>query len=211
MCFVVSQEISPPAHIPTAAWRTSALPNYDGGQDGPLNFSGNGSTPAPHRGHRWLPVRPAADVDVTSTPASTLTYDPFGPGLRNWAAAAQTHCSFLSHLEKNETDLYRFNMWDVAYARLSINLLAIRGSDIMDVFPFPKMDDEDYLTRVRPKEVGRHVVVDGGALAAHFAFRAQRTAHEGRALDWTDLLGRYADYAEEMVCPFPRRENGMIP
>lgn len=99
----------------------------------------------------------------------------------------------------------------MAYARLSINFLAIRGRDVMDVFPFPKMDDEDYLTRVRPKEVGRHVVVDGGALAAHFAFRSQRIANDGRALDWTDLLGRYGDYAEEMACPFPRRENGRIP
>lgn len=167
--------------------------------------------PAPYEGHRWLPVRPSNNVDVASTPASTLTYDPFGPGLLNWAAAAQTHASFLSHLEKNETDLYRFNLWDPAYARLSINFLAIRGRDVMDVFPFPKPDDEDYLTRVRPREVGRHVVVDGGGLAAHFAFRSQRIAHEEKALGWTDFLGRYGDYAEEMVCPFPGRENGMIP
>lgn len=192
-------------------WRTSALPDFDGPTDGPPTFAKNGSTPAPYEGHRWLPVRPPKDVDIASTPASTLTYDPFGPGLLNWAAAAQTHASFLSHLEKNETALYHFSIWDVAYARLSINFLAIRGRDVMDVFPFPKPDDEDYLTRVRPREVGRHVVVDGGALAAHFAFRSQRIAHEGRALGWTDLLGRYGDYAEEMVCPFPKRENGEIP
>lgn len=156
-------------------------------------------------------MRPPNSFDITLTPASTLTYDPFGPGLKNWAAAAQTHYSFLSHLEKNETDLYRFNIWDVSYSRLSINFLAIRGRDVMDVFPFPKMDDEDYLTRVRPKEVGRHVVVDGAALATHFAFRSQRIAHEERALDLTDLLGKYGDYAEEMACPFPKRENGRIP
>ena len=102
-------------------------------------------------------------------------------------------------------------MWDMAYERLSINFLAIRGCDIMDVFPFPQADDEEYLTKIRPKEVGRHVVVDGGALAAHFAFRSQRTAHGGRGLDWTDLLERYRDYAEEMVCPFPTILKGRIP
>jgi len=128
----------------------------------------------------------------------------------NWAAAAQTHCSFLSRLEKNETDVYRFNIWDYAYERLSINFFAIRGRDVMDVFPFPQPDDEEYLTCIRPKQVGRHVVVDGTAIAAHFAFRPQRTTHEGRALGWTDLLDRYKDYAEENACPFPKRENGVI-
>lgn len=206
--------MKPPKVPQPATWRTSALPSFDGAPEGPPNFPKDGSAPAPHRNHRWLPVRPnhAGDVlDITTSPASTLTYDPFGPGLRNWAAAAQTHSSFLSRLEKNETDMYTFNLWDYAYERLSINFFAVRGRDIMDVFPFPQPDDEEYLTCIRPKELGRHVVVEGNALAVHFAFQSQRTAHEGRSLGWTGLLDRYKSYAEENTCPFPRRENGAIP
>ncbi|PKS10099.1 hypothetical protein jhhlp_001849 [Lomentospora prolificans] len=207
-------EMTPPVNPQPATWRTSSLPSFGGTAEGPPDFSKNGSSPAPYRNHRWLPVRTESTEllsDLTMSPASTLTYDPFGPGLLNWAAAAQTHSSFLSRLEKNQTDMYRFNIWDYAYERLSINFLAIRGSDIMETFPFPQSDDEDYLTCVRPKELRRHVVVDGTALAVHFAFRSQRTAHEGRSLGWTNLLDRYKDYAENLVCPFPGRENGAIP
>jgi hypothetical protein len=190
------------------------LPSYDGPLEGPPGFAINGTTPAPHKPHRWLPVRPnpnSPTPDLTITPASTLTFDPFGPGLQNWAAAAQTHYSFLSRLESKESHLYRFSIWDYAYTRLSINLLAIRGRDVIEVFPFPDADDEEYLTCTRPREVGRHVVVDGKGLAVHFAFGSQRSANGGRGLGWTDLLERYRGFADELVCPFPQREMGSIP
>lgn len=38
-------------------------------------------------------------------------------------------------------------------------------------------------------------MVDGNALAAHYAFR-----HQAAGLDMTDILARYKDYADEMVC-----------
>lgn len=85
------------------------------------------------------------------------------------------------------------------YERCSINFIAIRGRDILDAFPFPIGDDEEFLTRVRPKELGRRVVVDGAGLVAHFAFTEQRTANNGAALMWTDLLARYRAYAEEVT------------
>jgi hypothetical protein len=148
-------------------------------------------------------LQPGETSDITRTPASTLTYDAFGPGLKNWAAAAQTHASFLYHLEANNTDIYKFNLWDYAYKRLSINFFAIRGRDVIDAFPFPQTDDEDFLTRVRPRALNRHVIVDGRGLAVHFAFGVQRNEHKGKALEWTDFLERYRDYAEENVCLYP--------
>ncbi len=163
----------------------------------------DGSVPAPFEGHRWLPVRTKPGerpYDIALTPASTLTYDAFGPSLHNWAAAAQTHYSFLSHLELGEISKYHFDLWDYAYERLSINFFAIRGKDIMDVFPFPQTDDEDYLTTVRPKEIGRHVVVDGTGTAVHFAFNPQYNAHDRRGVAWTDALKRYQVYADENIC-----------
>ncbi len=145
-------------------------------------------------------MRPKESYDIALTPASTLTYEAFGRLLKNEAAAAQTHYSFLSHLERNETDKYHFGTWDYGYERLSINFFAIRGKDIIDAFPFPIPDDEKYLTEKRPRELGRHVIVEGTGLAVHFSFSPQRRVHDDRSLEWTDLLGRYRGFAEENIC-----------
>lgn len=75
----------------------------------------------------------------------------------------------------------------------------------MDVFPFPQKDDEDYLVCKRPEELRRRVIVDGTALAVHFAFNNQYSAHDNKGLRWTDALDRYHAYAEEMVCPGLKR------
>jgi hypothetical protein len=200
-----------PQSLPFISWRASELPPYNGRVEGPKDFEIDGSTPPPYEGHRWLPVRMPAgkNFDMSLSPASTLTYDAFGPSLLNWAAAAQTHYSFLQHLERGDTWRYKqFDTWDYAYERLSINFFAMRGKDIMDVFPFPQQDDEDYLTVVRPKEVRRHVVVDGTGLAVHFAFMPQYSAHEGKGVTWTDALKRYGAYAKEMICLPPNRTAG---
>lgn len=134
------------------------------------------------------------------TPASTLTYHPFGPSLVNWAAAAQTHYSFLTHLEKGDTWKYHFDFWDYMYERVSINFIGLRGQDIIDIFPIPRGDDEGYLTEVRPRELGKHVIVDGMGIVVHFSFGPQQKAHDNRGVAWTDLLDRYRGYAEESGC-----------
>jgi hypothetical protein len=57
--------------------------------------------------------------NLTKFPVSALTYDPFGPGnIKNWAAAAQIHYSFLQHLEQADAWRYKFNTWDYIYERL---------------------------------------------------------------------------------------------
>jgi hypothetical protein len=197
-----------PQSLPFISWRASELPPYSGPVKGPKGFQIDGSTPPLYEGHRWLPVRmpTGKSFDMSLSPASTLTYNAFGPSLNNWAAAAQTHYSFLQHLEQGDTWRYKqFNTWDYAYERLSINFFAIWGKDVIDVFPFPQQDDEDYLTAVRPREVRRHIIVDGTGLAVHFAFKPQYIAHEGKGVTWTDALERYRAYAKEMICLLPNR------
>lgn len=199
-----------PSHPPPKnSWRASQLPSYEGPLEGPEGFAINGSTPAPFQGHRWLPVRlpQGKTYDMSLSPASLLTYDPFGPGLRSWTAAAQTHYSFLHHLQQGDTWRYKFDTWDFNYLRLSINFLAIRGKDVLDVFPFPQKDDEDYLVCTRPQQLRRRVIIDGTALAVHFAFNDQYTALGGKGVRWTDALDRYKAYADEMICPGLRRPD----
>ena len=201
--------MTPPSHPPPKnSWRASKLPSYEGPLEGPENFTMDGRTAPPFQGHRWLPVRlPEGETyDMSLAPVDTLTYDPFGPSLSNWAAAAQIHYSFLQHLEQGDTWRYKFDTWDYNYIRLSINFLAIRGKDVIDVFPFPQKDDEEYLAQKRPVELRRRAIVDGTALAVHFAYHNQYDAFGGqRGVGWTDALDRYSALADEMICPGLRR------
>jgi hypothetical protein len=199
--------IEPTTKSSPNAWRASELPPYKGTLPGPEGFNPDGSTPAPYRGHRWLPVRleEGQVLDMNLFPAAHRTYEAFGPSLNNWAAAAQQHYSFLQHIEDGDTWRYKFDVWDYFHDRVSINFIAFRGGDIIDSYPFPNDDDERYLTTERPKELGRHVVVDGRGLVVHYAFGPQRHGHDDRALMMTDALDRYTAYARERVCPFPRR------
>jgi len=205
-------EMTAPSSPPAKSWRASELPAYNGPVTGPKGWKSDGSVASPFVGHRWLPVRGKQEItgEEPVFPASTVTYDAFGPGLRNWGAAAQLQYSFLQHLENGEIWKFKFGVWDYHYDRVSINFFAIRGGDIMDAYPFPKEDDEGYLAVDRPKELHRHVVVVGDAIAVHFAFGPQRWAHDGHGLAETDLLSRYSAYAEEMVCPHPTRSGSPL-
>jgi len=97
------------------SWRASELPQWVG----PSSFSFSGNDPAPFDGHRWLPL--SKETEILRTPVKDATFDAFGPSWHSWALAAQTHCSFLEHVEKGELWKYKFNIWDYHYTRLSIN------------------------------------------------------------------------------------------
>src|SRR3569833_2002375 len=143
----------PAAPPPAGSWRASELPPYKGPDTGPAGFNADGSTPAPFPGHRWLPVKaaePGKFVDIMNFPAATRTYDSHGPSWLNWAATAQQHYSFLQHLEDEDLWRYKFDVWDYNYERISINFYALRGSDVIDNYPFSDSDDERYLSQVRP-------------------------------------------------------------
>jgi hypothetical protein len=181
----------------TTCWRPSKLPPFTDPSEGASDFRADGTTPAPFQGHRWRPVRPGTAKTCEGLPDETLVFDALGPNNENWAAAAQTHYSFLQHLEQGTTWRYKFDTWNMDYERIAIAFLALRGKDIIDSFPFSCDDDEVYLTRIRPKELARPVVINGTGLAAHFAFNLQRVAHDGKGIMWTDLLDRYRMFAAE--------------
>ncbi|KAL9057975.1 MAG: hypothetical protein Q9206_002113 [Seirophora lacunosa] len=184
-------ELVPPKKAPESSWRASKLPQW---RDGAL-FDRHEWFDAPYENHRWLPLGPGYTLD--GTPITTTAYDKSGPGWNNWAIAAQEHYSFLENLEKDELARYNFGIWDYQYERLSINMIAIWGDDIVDNLPFPE-DDEQFLTVDLPKRLGRHSVMNGHAIASHYCFNAQRIDDKG--LEWTDILSRYQLYAEENVC-----------
>ena len=153
----------------------------------------DGASEPPTTPHRWLPVKGAKNLD--GTPVRKAKYDPWGPGWNDWTLAAQEHYSFFANMEAGEEGVgrYRFGTWDMNYERLSINFIAVWGRDVHKAMPIPR-DDEQHLTKDMSRKLGRHVVVDGGALVAHYSFGAQK---EGLVL--TDVLERYRALARE-VC-----------
>ncbi|EEH03157.1 conserved hypothetical protein [Histoplasma capsulatum G186AR] len=180
-------------HSSSENWRPSSHPFWSG----PSTFRWPQDRDPPEGGkHRWLRVND--DRALHRTPVANLTYDFWGPTYESWAIAAQQHYSLLENLERNTTDLYKFQPpWNMQGERIRINCLAILGDDILDtdVEHWPNnRGDEDMIVLDLPKKLQRHVLIEGKALAAHFNFMHQ---HKITA---TDLLSRYNLYANEFIC-----------
>jgi hypothetical protein len=200
-------ELKRPGPIPNgqSRWKASDLPTWNGPADFPIgaNFD------PPFAGHRWLPMPKSASID--RTPIATTEYDAFSPGLWYWTIAAQEHYSFFEHLENNELWRYKFNIWDYNYHRMGIQFIAISGDDVVASRPIHN-DDEYYFTEAQPKITGRRkfsppslteklltcvdAIVDGKAVVSHYSFGPQKNG-----LEATDVLERYAAYAQENICP----------
>ena len=131
------------------SWRASELPVW---RDDEGLFSHREVFDAPSANHRWLPLGPGYTNE--GTPITGTTYDAFGPAWNNWAIAAQEHYSFLEHLEKDDLDVYEYDLWDYHFGRLSINLICVWGDDIVDSRPI-RDDDEQFLTVELPRKLGR--------------------------------------------------------
>lgn len=160
---------------PTTTWRKSQLPYWDGPED----FNMTGYVPPDH--HRWLPLAPGTGSNEV-TPIADVKYMVGGSGWDDWKVGqllkacippggrlmwthqvgAQQHYSFLENLEKDELWRYAFDTWDVHYDRLSINLMAIMGDDVIEMRPMPK-DDEELITQIFSKKTGRREFRSYGA------------------------------------------------
>ena len=194
------------------AWRASALPIWnedkemgfpvtvDKSDDGSVLEADNPAAP-PFKGHRWLPLR-ESKMNIYKTPIAKSEYNAYGPDWKSWALAAQVHYSLLENIEKDQLYLYHYGtsspnssegIWNMAFDRMNINFMAIWGKDVVDN-PFDNFDDEHWLSIEIPKRLGRPVLVNTHAVAAHLSFRTQHEVYD------TDLLDRYRAYANEMIC-----------
>lgn len=168
-------ESDPKSSGPTA-WRASELPEWTGkkmewpiagvgagkNDDGsplPVNVPGA----PPFKGHRWLPL-PDNEHNLDKTPMWESSYDPFGLDWRSWSMGAQAHYSLLENLEKGQLDSYHYGhgldknhegIWNMMYARMNINFMAIWGKDVLDNLPFDDNDDEKALSITIPKKLRR--------------------------------------------------------
>lgn len=197
----------PPPPKPVT-WRYTEHPHWQGPDDYLFDFMQE----PPSMQHRWLRLETNDENQVKQlkrTPISDAEYSTWGNSVQSWAIAAQQHYSFLENLYNERVDLYQFstksNAWVTDYQRLSINMIAINSTEILAHLPMDTVDEE-WLTVVLPKKIGKSVAVDTHALAVHFSFGGQ--GH----VQTTDLLGRYLDYAQENAClkmaPIPKGVKG---
>lgn len=155
------------------AWRASALPQWrdvftltdsisqeaNNGQD----MMGSSPASPPFHGHRWLPL-PKGEENLYRTPISQSQYNAFGHDWRSWAIAAQVHYSLLENIENNQLSRYyygngiddtREGIWNMAYERMNINVMAIWGKDVLENLPFQGKDDEKELSVTIPRKLRR--------------------------------------------------------
>ncbi|KAK3669347.1 hypothetical protein LTR78_010770 [Recurvomyces mirabilis] len=178
-------------------WRHTHYPGWKG----PSNYSIDAALPTTGLSPIWLRLSEARDIE--RTPIRDLVYDTWGPGCTSWSVAAQSHMSLLEQLLHGTTSIYYNNMtdiWTTDYRRLSINFVAIDSNEVLSHLPIgADLCDEEWLTVNLPKRIGKHIAVETRALASHFSFFFQR------AVEYTDILDRYADFANDVVSLQPRR------
>lgn len=110
--------------------------------------------------------------------------------IRDGKFAAQLHKWFLSKLTTGTYEELHcgYNSWGLT--RFSINSIAWYGADLQTytggVIPG---DDEEYMSVIKPSELGKSCGLNGDCLCAHFAFYTQRDE-----LDKLDILDAYASY-----------------
>lgn len=80
-----------------------------------------------------------------------------------------------------------------ALTRFSINSIIWFGTDMKAINGEIMGDDEEYLSCIRPTQIGKCNLINGNCIIAHFAFAPQR-----RMLDECMILEQYGDY----LCKF---------
>jgi len=213
--------------IDPGSWRASELPYYDEEYPAVFNWSLHAH---PHFNKtRWLPLPPSEQQSRSGFPASSrilsatpawnatwpsprggFTMMTYASEIASWAMAAQIHYSFLAHLEEDSLEsnlLSKYNfmpnsIWNQQYERYSVNFMAIRAGTMARQRLF--VNDEVGITMGASKEHEEPFLIDLGAVVAHFSFGSQ---HE---LLKTDLLERYLNYANEMVCGLDNQKEMLV-
>lgn len=114
--------------------------------------------------------------------------------------AADLHNWFMENFLKPNTykDLY-VGKHPMGMTRFSINCILWFGSDMAEFNGVVPGDDEEFLSCIKPTQLGKCNCFNGDALISHFAFGTQR---EG--LDKMDILNKYGQILHEMWNNHPR-------
>jgi hypothetical protein len=110
-------------------------------------------------------------------------------GWRRGDVAEMIHREFLKNLNERKLDRYKFERWILYfYERFSINSFAFFGKDFAQFSGKVDLDEENWLSKNKPSQLGRMNCVCGDSLLVHFAYHTQRPF-----LEDTDILKKYAN------------------
>ena len=117
-------------------------------------------------------------------------------GWNNSEFAESLHRAFLHDIENKQVDKWHssFNTWWLwDYERVSINCISWLGSTFKEFDGEVGIDEEQWLSVEKPRQLLKPNVILGNAVVAHYAFYTQR-----EYLNTTDILQKYSDMA--MTC-----------
>lgn len=122
-------------------------------------------------------------------------YETLGIAWESGEFANMVHTEFLNALGRGEEDRFKFNQWLLhGYEKVSINSLCWMGVDFARFGGQVGSDEENWLTAVQPKVLGRPNVIYGQGLVVHFAFHTQRAYLERE----TNLLSTYHELSHQI-------------
>lgn len=107
--------------------------------------------------------------------------------------AAQLHEWFLAQMPGKRYKKLYCGKRPIALNRFSINSILWFGSEMAKFGGVVSGDEEEWMTVIKPTELGAVNCINGDAITAHFAFYPQR-----KKLDKLNILGRYGAFASEM-------------
>lgn len=103
--------------------------------------------------------------------------------------AQHKHDVFVNNISNNMLDIYRFNRWELFfYERISINCISWFGEEFAKFEGNVGVDEEQWLSQDKPKNIKKMNCVFGDAICSHFAFYTQR-----EFLDSTNTLQKYKE------------------
>jgi hypothetical protein len=112
-----------------------------------------------------------------------------------WASAEiakKKHEIFLNAVLNNETEKFKFKKWILnLYERVSINCISWLGSEFEKFNGQVGMDEEHWLSVIKPMELKKPNVIYGEPICAHYAFHTQRVN-----LNKTNILYKYRILAQ---------------
>jgi len=101
--------------------------------------------------------------------------------------AEMVHREFLSKVGTHSLEQWKYPQWRLfEYERVSINAIAWLGEEFAAFGGDVGLDEEYWLSVIKPRAMGRPNIIYGQKLCAHYAFFTQRPG-----LDKTDVLDMY--------------------
>lgn len=114
-------------------------------------------------------------------------------GWANPEVAEEKHKMFLKNIFNNNIEKFKFKQWILdIYERVSINCISWLGSEFAKFNGIVGIDEEYWLSQVKPSELEKPNIIYGEVVCVHYAFHTQRE-HLNRK---TNILSEYKFISE---------------